>query len=127
MTDDELMANILDRIDPNFGKYIDCGEGWHPIICRIHAELLEIDPEYVIHQIKEKFGSLRYYFAPSNPTLSKSMHEIVERYSIIADSTCEVTGGPGVLMVSDLPFRRFRTLGQEFEGNGWTIVVRPEP
>ncbi len=41
------------------------GSGWSPIIDRLHRELLALDPDYVLHQIKEKFGTL----APSTPSI----------------------------------------------------------
>ena len=36
--------------------------GWYGILKEIDSLLLSCDPDYTILQIKEKFGSLRYYF-----------------------------------------------------------------
>lgn len=30
----------------------------------LNDRLAAIDPDYVVHQVKEKFGALRYYCAP---------------------------------------------------------------
>lgn len=38
------------------------GKGWNNLILDIHQKLLHLDPNYTILQIKEKFGTLRYYF-----------------------------------------------------------------
>jgi hypothetical protein len=44
------------------------GEGWMPIILDLNEKLTKLDPEYRIMQIKEKFGTLRYYFDRSGTT-----------------------------------------------------------
>lgn len=41
------------------------GQGWQPMINELHRQLRDIDPEYRVLQIKEKFGGLRYYAQPS--------------------------------------------------------------
>lgn len=125
MTDDIDMSDVLSKIDKSFGSTIDCDKGWFPIIKDIDQELTKVDPGYVIYQIKEKFGSLRYYFAPSRPDLAPEMYAIVEKHCLIADQTCEVTGKPGVLMVGNGPISRYKRLAHEFNGNGWTIVEQP--
>src|SRR6476646_11602577 len=42
-------------------SYVDCDEGWHPLIKRLDAKLKEIIPDYTVIQVKEKFAGLRYY------------------------------------------------------------------
>jgi hypothetical protein len=42
----------------------DVGPGWRPLVRKLDAQLREIDPDYQIEQVKEKFGLLRYYFEP---------------------------------------------------------------
>src|SRR5262245_30694041 len=37
------------------------GAGWHPLVRELEAKLLEMDQSYILDQIKEKFGGLRYY------------------------------------------------------------------
>ncbi len=41
------------------------GKGWLPYLIQLDEILTLIDPDYQIHQIKEKFGGLRYYAKPS--------------------------------------------------------------
>lgn len=67
----------------------------------VDERLSAIDPEYVVHQIKEKFGTLRYYCAPSGDAPSPAVFDAfraitgeAERASAI---TCERCGEPGVL------------------------------
>jgi hypothetical protein len=53
VTNEEYLASIPDT-DP-----------WKPAIVACHEDLVKIDPEYRISQIKEKFGGLRYYYDSS--------------------------------------------------------------
>jgi len=87
--------DILSRFQSGFPSIIDCEEGWNTLIADCHLELKSIDNEYTIAQIKEKFGTLRYYFASSNPSLYKEMCNIVSKYEQKSASICEVCGKSG--------------------------------
>ncbi|WP_102146082.1 hypothetical protein [Mycobacterium hubeiense] len=95
------LETILRRIPDGWGRWIGHDAGWYPIVVAIDQRLSAIDPEYVVHQIKEKFGTLRYYCAPSaeepGPSVLDAFRAIIgdaERASAI---TCERCGEPGVL------------------------------
>ncbi len=49
------------RINPAMGQSIDCEAGWLPLIVELDASLQEIDTDYTVTRIKEKFGGLRFY------------------------------------------------------------------
>ena len=116
----EYLAPILDRFDPTFPQAIDCGKGWWPILADIDTQLAKIDPDYRIYQIKEKFGGLRYYFAPSFPDRAPQMNALVTEFEHKCAQTCEATGKEGVLMIRN---GYFKTLNESFAGyNGWEIV-----
>jgi hypothetical protein len=61
------LERILRRIPDGWGRWISCGPGWYPILVHLDTQLAAIDPGYVVHQVKEKFGGLRYYAEPSPP------------------------------------------------------------
>ncbi len=87
--------DILSRFQSGFPAIIDCEHGWNEIIANCHQELKTIDDEYTIAQIKEKFGTLKYYFSSSNPSLYKQMCGVVSKYEKMSSSTCELCGSPG--------------------------------
>lgn len=121
---DEIdLEPILIRFASGWPREIHCDSGWFSIIVDIDRDLSEIDDSYQVHQIKEKFGRLCFYFEPSNPIFQKEMQDIVYRHMDVAARTCEVTGKPGSLMVSGAPFRAFKTLCSDYEELGWSVVA----
>lgn len=70
----------------------DVGEGWRPLVRGLDANLREIDPDYEILQLKEKFSALRYYFSSSKYDKLNGLVEAAER---ISESICEECGAPG--------------------------------
>lgn len=93
----EIIKDILSRFQSGFPKFIDCGNGWSEIIMQCHKELKEVDENYTIAQIKEKFGGLRYYFASTNPALYAGMCKITSKYMDQSFKICEMCGKPGEL------------------------------
>ena len=93
------LREILRRIPPKRGRYIDVGPGWYAIIVQLDQELAQIDPDYVVRQVKEKLGGLRYYYATERADLRPAMDRLVRGAEAAADRTCEITGHAGVLMI----------------------------
>lgn len=71
-------------------------QGWDKIIIDCHNSIITIDPDYVIHQIKEKFGTLRYYIASSHVDRNK-IDEIIRKAEQLSAVTCERCGETGKL------------------------------
>lgn len=70
---------LFERYETEY-KYVDTPEDWYPLVLKCHEELLEIDPNYTIFQIKEKFGGLRYYFSPSNPAKQNELFQVTMKW-----------------------------------------------
>ncbi|GLY86724.1 hypothetical protein [Actinoallomurus iriomotensis] len=52
-SDNELVSEqIPDHLD-------FVGPGWHPLLLRLHEQLLAVSPTYSVQQVKEKYGTLR--------------------------------------------------------------------
>lgn len=118
---------LKSKIKPPYLPYVDVDEGWYQLVLDCDKELSEIDPKYDLQQIKEKFGGLRYYFQPSDPSLRDVMDAVVAKYEEIASKTCEATGGHGVLMKSIGNW--YKTLNPEFAASNlayarYTEVVK---
>ena len=64
MTEEEIaegIEKILDRIPERWGKGIYAPAEWFPILVELDRDIAKLHPEYAVHQVKEKFGGLRYY------------------------------------------------------------------
>ena len=82
-------------------------DGWQGIVEKTDQMLAYIDPDYEIHQVKEKFGTLRYYFttALKYETIEhKIMDSIVMAAELRSSRTCETCGKYGE--TRDLPWVR---------------------
>jgi hypothetical protein len=95
---DALVA-MLHRIPDNWGRWISCDAGWYPLITRLDAALSALDPDYQIHQIKEKFGTLRYYADTEmeDDSVQARFHELIAEGERESATTCERCGAPGEL------------------------------
>lgn len=71
--------------------YIECGDGWLPIVKALiaHCEREGIE----VHQVKEKFGGLRFYTSPASP----EFHGIIHAAEVMSFLICEECGEPGTL------------------------------
>lgn len=70
------------------------GPGWKQLILDCDKEMSEIDPDYTILQIKEKFGGLRYYVEGH-----QDLFEIERKYEELSYSTCEKCGSTEHVLV----------------------------
>jgi hypothetical protein len=60
----EALRGMLVRIPDGWGRSISCGRGWYPLLVELDEQLRALLPNYLIYQVKEKFGGLRYYWEP---------------------------------------------------------------
>jgi hypothetical protein len=74
--------------------------GWKDIVLKADEMLAFIDPDYEIHQIKEKFGTLRLYFGTTFEfgTVQSNIMYSIERWAeSMSATTCESCGKSGEL------------------------------
>lgn len=73
----------------------ECMDGWYGLLVSLLTEISkETVPEnFVIAQIKEKFGSLRFYVDNS----TTEIYNIISKYEKLSETTCEVCGKTGKL------------------------------
>ena len=104
----EDLQNIIDRIPIGWGKWISCDKGWYKLLAETNRKMKMMWPQYEIHQVKEKYGTLRFYWGiPSEDENWQAMNEDVRNityeimYDIAAQAEhrseyiCETCGGLG--------------------------------
>lgn len=109
------ISHVYDRFGDGWPARIDCDSGWYQLICDLDKELVDIDPNYMIVQIKEKFGLLRFYYHTETKR-GRLMDSIVSQYEKMSGSICEISGEPGVLMSKN---GYYRTLSMRHAPEGY--------
>jgi len=64
--------------------------GWDNLVAECHMALKAIDPGYEVHQIKQKFGGLRYYCSLNWDNVEAN--KIIKRAEDASYVTCEKCG-----------------------------------
>jgi hypothetical protein len=89
----EIEQKLLDRFQKGYIKSISCNEGWYKILENLDNKLSYLDPNYRVAQIKEKFGTLRFYFDTDIEGLVRDiMFDCVRAAEFTSSYTCEYCG-----------------------------------
>lgn len=93
---DDLM-DILNRIPEGWGRWISCGPGWYPLLAETNRKMKYLLPNYEIHQVKEKYGTLRFYWGAEceSSILAEIMYDIEYAAENKSASICETCGKYG--------------------------------
>lgn len=69
-------------------------DGWKNIVEDVDRMLARLDPDYEIHQIKEKFGGLRYYYGTTveDETIQEIMNAVIRYAEMLSTKVCERCG-----------------------------------
>ena len=71
----------------------DCGDGWFELIYELSKRISEYDPEVVAVQVKEKFGTLRFYIHGGD----EKVDDMIDQAEWESSETCEACGKLGSL------------------------------
>jgi len=85
------LADIEGNPYPASQRHYPVGQGWMPIVLKLNEEIMAIQPDYEIAQIKEKFGTLRFYIGAG----TDETHKLIDEAEAKTAHTCEVCGAPG--------------------------------
>lgn len=106
-SNDEFVEEMVDAYPLLYRKVnrrgfisFEIGQGWYDIIRKLSAKLenyimmlpLDEQPKYYVVQVKEKFGSLRFYM---DGPFTNAMDAAIREAETATRTTCEVCGGPG--------------------------------
>lgn len=92
------LIRMLTRIPDGWGRWIRCKRGWYPLIIETDRRLAALCPEYELQQVKQKWGTLRYYCDPCpdhRDDLWETFETIAEEAEARSRTICEVCGGGG--------------------------------
>lgn len=109
----DALAIVLLRIPDGWSRSILCGPGWYPLIAELHLNLSRVDIDYDVLQVKEKYGTLRYYARThaDDSIILDDFDALIEEAESRSALICESCGNPGQLSASEnLGERRYKTL-----------------
>lgn len=90
------LHGLLKRIAPGWPELLEVGVGWYRLLTRLDATLSVIAPNYVVQQVKSKFGALSFYADPSDDpsNFDQAFTDAVRAAEWESTETCEVCGAP---------------------------------
>lgn len=103
----DALRCLLERIPDIWGPWISCGPGWYPILDELQARLSELVPGYEVQQVKEKFGTLRFYWSWPEGTPEetyKAADAFVTAAEHLSARMCEQCGSGGGRIVKQNGF-----------------------
>ena len=98
---------IFVRDEENHMFYWDVGDGWFHLLDELCRDIVSYCAERGIYQptcaqLKEKFGTLRFYMDPSPDDHSQEdrdrFHELIQRAEHASSVTCDVCGLSGKML-----------------------------
>lgn len=93
--------HIQDRLNKGMGCWSHIEKGWLPLLEELDRKISEINPDYVLDQIKEKFGVLTVYV--SHDFVNETQEQYFQIEKLIAETRqksseiCDVCGNSGSL------------------------------
>lgn len=92
----ELFPADVDSRTPVSLFGIECGAGWYKLLDELCADIIRLAneegiPVPTVQQIKEKFGTLRFYMDVE----TDAMYERISEAELESSKTCERCGEPG--------------------------------
>jgi hypothetical protein len=94
-----LVGGMLALLDEGLYSGFDgtVGPGWIPLLDRLARDLLALGWDRDLHQVKEKFGALRFYVGQRTPAMDARIEAAEEESARI----CETCGRPGILAAEE--------------------------
>lgn len=71
----------------------DCDDGWFQIIYDLCSKISELDDKVYATQVKEKFGTLRFYINGGDELI----YDLIDKADQQSGVTCEICGKQGKL------------------------------
>jgi len=106
------LVAVMVRIPDGWGRWISCDAGWYRLIADLDAALVALDPDYVVYQVKEKFGTLHFYAETAKVgERAAEFAALITAAEAASGHTCERCGAESAQMCSTGQFSQlYKTL-----------------
>ncbi len=92
----EIREKITSRIPRGWGKWISMDSGWYELINDLDDKIAYLAPNYEIHQVKEKFGTLRFYVGGAGTEIDTKaadiINDLISYAEQLSENICEICG-----------------------------------
>ena len=89
----DIREKLKSRFPEGYSGFIYCKSGWDWILEDLERKLTYLDPDYELYQVKEKFGTLRFYYGIHGDKIIQDIaRDIVRIAEQESASTCETCG-----------------------------------
>jgi len=111
-----MKFSVNDRIKTGLKGGTPVGNGWMPVVIELDERLAELDPDYKMASVKEKFGVLRVGAdmstepEQSSSSLWDEFYDMVQKYEDKTFTMCEECGSIGQLVKTDTGWLKTRCL-----------------
>jgi hypothetical protein len=109
MPDRPTLARLRQELPWQVGvPQLEIGPGWARLVSDLARELGDIAPGYVVIQVKEKFGGLRFYAIQPPESGERSLarfQQAIRDAEDRAEVTCDECGDEGNMVLSDHWYR----------------------
>ena len=76
---------------------IECNSGWNALLLELDRSISTLAPDYMISQVKQKFGGLRFYIFEVPRECADEVYALIRVAEEESIRTCELCGDPGEL------------------------------
>ena len=91
--DTDWGKRLIANTDIKIYGFFECPDGWRKLVEKLVTDLFAGGWDGELHQVKEKFGSLRFYTGG----MSQACMDIVDSAEAESYTVCQDCGDPGVL------------------------------
>ena len=98
------LLDVLSHIHQDWPQILNINFGWFSLVTTLHKKIKHIDPTYRIIQIKQKFGSLRYYIETQYAygTIERSIIDsLISHAEMRSVNMCEQCESFGTMITKD--------------------------
>lgn len=88
----EVRDRLYARFPEGRWKEVSIGEGWIPLVDKLDQDIAAIFPTYELHQVKEKFGGLRFYIGGVPADVYDEIRSLVTHAESKSYGICEDCG-----------------------------------
>ncbi len=82
----------------------ECGDGWFELIYKLSEDIVRVSKSVRVSQVKEKFGTLRFYIAGVEIENAEEVFDLIEQAEKDSEIICETCGEAGRLRKSGWMF-----------------------